>query len=86
MFNSATNQEEFSHSITLSNVLITSVRQRPADSNNPEARQSDEYEDVTFSVNSLAGAPQGKVQWDYKLPGGQTITHTAWDFSAARQF
>lgn len=77
--NSATNQEEFSHSITLSHVIVTSVRQRPADSSNPEARQSDEYEDVTFSLNSLAGLPMGKVTWEYVLPGGRTLVHTEYD-------
>ncbi|MBK9706055.1 MAG: type VI secretion system tube protein Hcp [Acidobacteria bacterium] len=75
--NSSTNQEEFSHSILLRGVLISEVRQRPADSNNPEARQSDEYEDVTFSFNSIHG---GTIEWSYTVQGGVTIVRTGWDF------
>jgi type VI secretion system Hcp family effector len=82
--NPTNNQEEFSHSITLSNVMLTSVRQRPADSSNPESRQIDEYEDVTFSVNSLAGSPTGRVMWEYALPGGRTLSRVGWDFQTAR--
>jgi type VI secretion system Hcp family effector len=84
--NPATNQEEFSHSISLSNVMLTTIQQRPADSSNPEARQIDEYEDLTFSVNSLAGTPTGKVTWEYALPGGRTLSRVGWDFPTARSF
>lgn len=83
--NPTTNQEEFSHSITLEGVLVTLVRQRPANSAEPEARQSDEYEDVTFSLGSSAGTPAGRVVWEYALPGGRTIVRTGWDFGTGRQ-
>jgi type VI secretion system Hcp family effector len=84
--NPATNQEEFSHSITLSNVMLTSVRQRPADSSNAEARQLDEYEDLTFSVNSLAGTAIGKVLWEYALPGGRVLSRVGYDFPLNREY
>jgi len=84
--NPATNQEEFSHSTTLSNVMLTLVRQRPADSSNAEVRQLDEYEDLTFSVNSPAGAAIGKVLWEYALPGGRTLTRIGYDFAMNREF
>src|SRR5262245_27497004 len=79
--NPATNSEEFSHSTTLTNVMLTLVRQRPADSSNAEVRQLDEYEDLTFSVNSLAGTAIGKVMWEYALPGGRTLVRTGYDFA-----
>jgi type VI protein secretion system component Hcp len=84
--NPTTNQEEFSHSTTLSNVMLTLVRQRPADSSNAEVRQLDEYEDLTFSVNSLAGAGIGKVLWEYALPGGRTLTRIGYDFAMNKEF
>ena len=83
--NSTTNQEEFSHSITMTDVLVTSVRQRPANVADPEARQSDEYEDVTFSFASIGGMPAGMIEWEYALPGGRTLVRTRWDFRTNRQ-
>lgn len=67
-----TNREEFSHSITLHQVMITQVSQRPADRQNPESRQMDEYEDIRISARI--------VEWDYALPGGQAIVRVGWDF------
>lgn len=79
--NPSNNLEEFSHSITLSHVTVSSIRQRPADNSNPEARQSDEYEDITFSVNSVVGTPMGRVVWEYSQPGKGTLVQTAFDFA-----
>lgn len=84
--NPATNQEEFSHSTTLTNVMLTLVRQRPADSSNAEVRQLDEYEDLTFSVNLPTGAPIGKVVWEYALPGGRVLSRIGYDFAMNREY
>lgn len=73
--NSSRYEEGFSHIITLKGVLVTMVRQRPADGTNPEARFSDEYEDVTFATSTNT-----TVEWDYALSGGRTIIRTGWDF------
>lgn len=51
------------------------VRQRPADTANPEARFSDEYEDVTFSVGLNT-----QVEWEYAV-NGKAATYTGWDFA-----
>ena len=76
--NSATNQEEFSQSITITNILITSVRQRPANTADPEASQSDEYEEVTL----LFRASTGDVIWETI---GRTPLRIGWDFGRGVQ-
>lgn len=77
--NPTSNLEESYYSITLRGVKIISIRQRPADSSNPEARQSDEYEDVTFSFFPDHG---GTVDWIYKSGAG--LARSGWDFGQNR--
>lgn len=73
--NSSRFEEAGAQTITLKGVLVTMVRQRPADTANPEARFSDEYEDVTFSVGLNT-----QVEWEYAV-NGRTMTYTGWDFA-----
>lgn len=59
-----------SYTITLSDVLIHSIRQRPVNATDPASKDAAEYEDVTFTF--------GRIEWAYRMPNGSEV-RTGWD-------
>jgi type VI secretion system Hcp family effector len=51
-----------SYTVSLSDVLINSIRQRPANAKDPESKDLAEYEEVGFSF--------GRIEWEYRSPNG----------------
>jgi type VI secretion system Hcp family effector len=70
-------QQVSSYTISLSGVVIESIRQRPINAKDPASKDIGEYEEVAFSF--------GRIEWIYRMPNG-SLTRAGFDVRQNRPF
>lgn len=76
-FNPTNNRDEAYYTITLTNVEISALKQRPVSATAPESKFSAEYEDVSFTFD--------RIEWSYQLPN-QGAVRDGYDLRANRRY